>query len=84
MGLATATGIFSFAGTEGNGIDQLIASYAVDKANAVTVTVHLDRSAEVYTVADGNQLAELIQDQSAWVNVTLRIRRPQALPAFQH
>jgi hypothetical protein len=67
VGLASATGTFSFAGTEGNGIDQLVASYAVDKANAVTVTVHLDRSQEVYTVADGNQLADLIQDQSAWV-----------------
>jgi hypothetical protein len=67
VGLATATGVFTFAGTEGHGIDQLIASYAVDKTNAVTVTLHLDQLQEVYTVADGNQLADQITNQSAWV-----------------
>lgn len=72
VGLATTganAGQLSFAAGEAPAAsDQLIASYVVGQPDAVTVTLHLDRAQEVYTVADGNQLRDLMNDQSAWVS----------------
>lgn len=85
VGLVTTganAGQLSFASGEAP-TDQLIASYVVDQSNAVTVTIHLDRANEVYTVADGNQLAELINDQSAWVSAdTTNLSGADKLPSL--
>jgi len=51
-----------------NAADTLTASYVVDKTNAVKVTLRLGTSDEVYTVVDGNDLANDINEASAWVD----------------
>lgn len=65
-----ATGELTFhnAAETPNGNDTLTASYVVDKTTAVKVTLRLGTTDEVYTVIDGNDLANDIKAQSAWVD----------------
>lgn len=48
--------------------DTVTASYVVAAKDAVKVTLQLGRAEEVYTVVDGNDLADDINEQSAWVD----------------
>jgi hypothetical protein len=77
----TATALVFAGGEAPAATDQLIASYAVDKSKAADVTLHLSRSQELYTVADGNQLADLINSQSAWATATADLTNGKKLPA---
>jgi len=51
-----------------NDADKLTASYVVDKANAVNVTLKLGAANEVYTVVSGDDLVADIAANSAWVD----------------
>ncbi len=62
-----ATGQMSF-GDAVAAADKVKVSYLVDRASAVKVTLRLERVDEVYTVVDGNDLADDIRRQSAWVD----------------
>ena len=62
-----ATGQMSF-GDAVAAADKVKASYLVDRASAVKVTLRLERADEVYTVVDGNDLADDIKRRSAWVD----------------
>ncbi len=57
-------------GEKPDGNDKLIASYVVAAANSVKVTLRLGTVDEVYTVVDGNDLANDVNDASAWVKAT--------------
>jgi hypothetical protein len=50
--------------------DEVTASYMVDKASAVKVTLELGGSKETYTVVSGNDLIADIKRRSAWVDAT--------------
>ncbi|MGR9052195.1 MAG: phage tail sheath C-terminal domain-containing protein [Gammaproteobacteria bacterium] len=65
-----ATGNLTFGEAPQSG-DRVTASYSVANGSAVKVTLRLGRSEEVYTVVDGNDLAEDINKEiggSAWVD----------------
>jgi len=68
-------------GEKPDGNDKLIASYVVDKANSVKVTLRLDTVDEVYTVVDGNDLANDINAASAWVKATADATHGNDLPS---
>jgi hypothetical protein len=66
-----ATGDLTFHASLGLAAgDKVTASYAVDKASAVKVTLRLGNVEEVYTVVSGNDLAADIKEQSALVDTT--------------
>lgn len=76
-----ATGDLTFAtGEAPNGNDTLHASYVVKATSAVKVTLRLGTSDEVYTVIDGNDLAQDINAQSAWVTATPDATHGDELP----
>ncbi len=77
-----ATGELTFhnAAETPNGADTLTASYVVDKTNAVKVTLRLGTSDEVYTVVDGNDLAQDINEASAWVDAVPDAAHGDELP----
>lgn len=63
-----ASGVITFpAGEAPVAADKLKASYVVEKAKAVKVTLRLGQTDEVYTVVDGKDLAADINASSAWV-----------------
>src|SRR5207253_8666970 len=65
------TGVMTF-GDLVAAADKVTASYLVDKAKAVKVTLQLDQAKETYTVVDGQSLADKVNDPdsgSAWVTV---------------
>lgn len=50
--------------------DKIFASYVVDKAHTTTVTLTLGRLAETYDVVSGFQLANLVNNLSAWATAS--------------
>jgi len=65
------TGALTFPATETPAAaDKLTVSYVVEKSKAIKVTLRLDRAEEIYTSVDGNDLAEDINRQSAWVDAS--------------
>ncbi len=77
-----ATGALTF-GEAPQAADKVTASYAVDKASAVKVTLRLGQAEEVYTVVDGNDLAADVNKTvggSAWVTATPDTTNGDELP----
>ncbi len=70
----TWDGVLTFAGDEApsqvNG-DRLVASYLVDRANCVLVTLTYEATREAYNVPDGRLLVELVNNTSALVDAQL-------------
>ena len=50
--------------------DKIFASYLVDKANTTTLTLTLGRLTETYDVVSGFQLANLVNNLSAWATAS--------------
>jgi hypothetical protein len=73
-----------FHGTLGLAVgDTIKASYVVDKANAVKVTVRLGTANETYTVVNGSDLIADIKEQSNWVVGSAPVGHvPSKLPAL--
>ena len=61
--------------------DKITASYVVDKASAVKVTLRLGRTDEAYTIVDGNDLASDINSLSAFVDAKVETNAGGLLPS---
>ena len=67
----TASGALTFAaGEDPAAADVVTASYVVSSADSVKVTVRLDTTEEVFTIASGNDLAADIAAQSSFLTAT--------------
>jgi hypothetical protein len=66
------------AGEQPNAPAVLTASYMVN-ADARQVTINFDRASEVYTVADGEDLAAQVTTESSWVTATAEANQFQPL-----
>lgn len=65
----TATGDLTFHASLGLAVgDKIEASYSVDKASSVQVTLRLGTADEVYTVVSGTDLIADLKEQSSWVD----------------